>query len=140
MAMKLSDCAVRQCKMLYRISISEIREHVYIRTLFQTLEKHGHSIRELEFTNVNLTGSSVENCPLLEMPTVLGQLNSLTLHLINERQTPVVLQTQGNLCSNLRHLDLERCCNICKEELNVLLFKLKDSLISLKLSCIIDKR
>jgi hypothetical protein len=121
--------------MLYRISISIINEDVHIRTLFQTLEKHGHNIRELEFKNahLNLTGSYGGNCPLLEMPTVLGQLTSLTPDLRHRRHTPVVLQTLGNLCSNLRHLDLEQCNTIPEEELNVLLFKLKDSLISLKL-------
>jgi hypothetical protein len=132
MTMEVSNYAVRQCKMLYQLSISEIKEDVDvdIETLFRALEEHGHNITELEFSYVKLQDGSRINCHLLEMPTVLGRLTSLRLNVENYS---LVLETLGNLCSNLRHLDLEYCYPLCKEELNVLLFGLKDSLISLKL-------
>jgi hypothetical protein len=140
MTKELADYALRQCKMLYRLSISKIKEDVDIRTLFWTLEEHGHNITELEFFDVKLKESSVESCHLLEMPTVFGQLTSLKLAQYVGRASTVEMQNLGNLCSNLQHLDLVDYSPLCKEELNVLLFGLKDSLISLKLPCISAER
>jgi hypothetical protein len=143
MTMELANYAVRQCRTLYRLSISELKEDVDIKTLFRALEEHGHNITELELFNVSLlmlTDSYVESCHLLEMPTVLGRLTSLKLAQYGNHVATVEMQTLGNLCSNLRHLDLEDYSPFfCKEELNLLFLRLKDSLISLKLNIIPDE-
>jgi hypothetical protein len=48
------------------------------------------------------------------------------------------MQTLGNLCCNLRHLNLEYYYPLCKDDLSALLIGLKDSLVSLKLNNIRD--
>jgi hypothetical protein len=112
--------------------------------LFGTLEKHGQNIRELhlgyEFT--------IKRCFLLKMPTVLSQLTSLTLqgvsfgsdYVLGSLIVSVVLETLANLCSNLRHFELDLPYPIYKDDLDVFLFSLKDSLVSLKLCSFYDGR
>jgi hypothetical protein len=140
----LSDYAVRNCGMLFQIKISlaisdldrAFREEVNIFSLalFRTFEEHGHHINKLEFENCRL-----RNCHFLEMPTVLGRLTSLTLihhsyaH-AGARLERDIAQTLGNNCTKLCHLSLELYAPLYKDDLEVLLFGLKDSLISLKLS------
>jgi hypothetical protein len=96
-------------------------------SLTYTLEEHGHNIRELEFQQ------KIDICDLLQMPTILSQLTSLSFtqsNVIKAKQDTSlnVLKTFRNLCSNL---DIRNPKN--KEELDVLLFGLKNSLVSLKL-------
>jgi hypothetical protein len=152
------DYALQNCKMLRRLDIlfpnfsAEDTNYTSV-ALFRSLEEHGHNIRELVFTQ-----SAVKSCQLLQMPTLLGRLELLTLDTRGHdsiMRTPYdeelvindVMQTLGNLCLNLRYLDL--CISeysihieydLYKDDLDVLLFGLKDSLVSLKLGYFNDER
>jgi hypothetical protein len=125
----LAQDAVRNCAMLYRLVIRA--KDCSIMDVTYTLEEHGHNIRELEFQH------NIDICHLLQMPTILGQLTSLTFteDLIYHKQD---WQTFGNLCSNLLHLNIRDLKK--KEDLDVLLFSLKDSLVSLKLGNLPNER
>jgi hypothetical protein len=145
------DYAVRNCKMLSHLVIktarnpyncSQYRDVVglvnFSFTLFNTLENNGHNIRELE-----MEWGFIASGHVLEMRRVLGQLTSLTLLTTddlkqNSLPDPNATQMLGNLCSNLCHLDLFDN-PLSKNDLQVLLIGLKDSLISLKLNCPYDK-
>jgi hypothetical protein len=129
--------------MLYRIVIGITNTSVNCLSLalFRTLEVNGHNIRELEFIHC-----SIQSCQLLEMPTVLGRLAMLKIS--NQDNGPDVMQTLGNLCSNIRHLNLSRFgktsvtgnYGVYKDDIEVLLCGLKDSLISLALDEFNDER
>jgi hypothetical protein len=136
--------------MLSRLSLSSICEDLEIMELFGILEEHGHNIRELHLAYE----FNIKPCFLLKMPTVLNGLTSLTLQGVSlcsddgvgyaaERGShivPVLLGILGNLCSNLRHFELNLYYSIYKDDLDDLLFGLKDSLVSLKLSPFCDER
>jgi hypothetical protein len=109
-----------------------------IEALFSTIERHGHSIRELAFSGNHVSA--------LYMQTVLGQLKSLTLHSQStdyqeDENVPYVMRMLGNWCFNLRHLDLDIAedslgdYGLYNNDVDILLsgFKLKDTLVSLKL-------
>jgi hypothetical protein len=85
----------------------------------------------------------------VEMQTVLGRLVSLTLENqayngSDDEIVPNVMRMLGNLCSNLGHLDLKVYSStgeygIYKDDLDVLLFGLKNSLVSLSLGYFNDE-
>jgi hypothetical protein len=131
----LVDFAVRNCALIQQLVIGslgmpKVQNDNLSLALFRTLEEHGHNIREFEFRQ-----GTIKICQLLEMPTVLGRLTSLTLGKNTGRDSQLVssvMQTLGSLCSNLRHLDLRQYENLYKDDLEILLFGLRGSLISLK--------
>jgi hypothetical protein len=108
--------------------------------LFRTLEEHGHNIKEFEFSQ-----GTIKSDQLLEMPTVMGRLTTITIRSghfnkfhfgkdtgSDPELVPSMMQTLGSLCSSLRHLDLRQYDNLYKDDLEVLLFGLRGSLVSLK--------
>jgi hypothetical protein len=62
--------AVRNCKMLSRLSLCSFNEEPY---LIRSIEEYGHNITKLLLMNTTATSS------LLEMPTVLGRLTTLII-------------------------------------------------------------
>jgi hypothetical protein len=124
----LVDFAVRNCALIQQLVIGslgmpKVQNDNLSLALFRTLEEHGHNIREFEFRQ-----GTIKICQLLEMPTVLGRLTSLTLGKNTGRDSQLVssvMQTLGSLCSNLRHLDLRQYENLYKDDLEILLFGLR---------------
>jgi hypothetical protein len=152
----MAEYAIRNCKQISRLKISAMPKKGelfnFSMELFQTLEEHGRNIKELDFKEVNIKSGD-----MLQMPTVLGRLTSVTLAQGNEdynegsHHVPGVLQTLGSHCSNLRQLDLEQYSmsdpgdeshslpGFYKEDVEVLLSGVKATLISLKLGFVFDE-
>lgn len=148
MSTALANYATRNCKALYQLRIAPIGDDIGNLELCRTLEEHGHNITEL-----HLDGHFEDH--LLEMPTVLDRLTSLTLSGDNSirESDPAsdVMHTLAKHCTNLRHLNLEDFCELYfernddihglhRDDLEVLLFGLKASLVSLKLNDFFDVR
>jgi hypothetical protein len=137
----LTVYAVKNCSMLHRLRLHSANQDIDFLELFRTLEEHGHNITELELKEQKFEASPIQSGQLLAMPTLLGRLTLLTLSgTLDSHFSHDVMQTLGNLCSNLRHLDLDRYLSIYRDDLEILLAGLKDSLVSLKLNWLHDVR